>query len=108
MSKAVGFVVLASVLAWSLWLSAPSVKRGLGVSKAAAAESANGAGLYGEFCERCHGAQKSGLEVFEGELADLEVLLTGGSPYMPDFTGLFTDGEVGDIYAYLTASDDVN
>lgn len=108
MSKAVGFVVLAPVLAWSVWLSAPSVNRGWGAPEAAAAESANGADLYGEFCERCHGAEKSGLEVFDGELTDLESLLNGGSPYMPDFTGLFTDGEMGDIYAYLTVSDDLN
>ncbi len=107
MNKVLGLVVLAGVLAAGIWLSAPPGPQSIGVTEVAAADQAeNGSHLYNEFCERCHGAEKAGLEAFEGELADLELLLTGGNPYMPDFTGLFTDEEVTDIFAYLITSDD--
>jgi mono/diheme cytochrome c family protein len=108
MNKVVGLVVFALVLAGGIWLSGPPGKQGMvipevGIPGVAAADQVeNGSDLYNEFCERCHGADRAGLETFEGEFADLEFLLSGGNAYMPDFTGLFTDEEVTDIFAYLT------
>ena len=71
-------------------------------------ELSSGAALYSEYCQSCHGADKVGLEAFDGDLEALRLRLDGYTENMPDFSGLFSDDEVTAIYAYLVAEDDVN
>ena len=68
-------------------------------------DAALGAALYEETCLRCHGAGAAGLASFNGELERLQFMLNGGSAYMPDFTGWFTDDEIINIHAYLTSDE---
>ena len=79
---------------------------GLSVLSASAAESADaaarGAKTYVEFCQGCHGGNKSGLTQFAGTLEDLQRILDGETNQMPDFYGIFSEAEVAEIYAYLT------
>jgi len=62
--------------------------------------------FYVEFCQGCHGADKSGLTGFSGEREDLLRILEGDTDQMPDFYGIFSDEEVTEIYAYVTAPAD--
>lgn len=64
---------------------------------------AEGQELYGEFCQNCHGPDKSGLDVFTGDLAALTERLEGLTEDMPDFTGFFEEEEINALYAYLSA-----
>jgi len=59
--------------------------------------------IYVQFCQGCHGADKSGLTNFSGEREDLQRILEGDTDQMPDFYGVFSGDEVTDIYAYLIA-----
>ena len=64
-----------------------------------------GAKLYKEFCQGCHGEDKAGLQQFSGSLEDLQMILEGETTEeMPDFYGVFDEGEVASIFAYLTDS----
>jgi mono/diheme cytochrome c family protein len=58
--------------------------------------------LYVEFCEDCHGYDKSGLEGFKGNLEALERRLGGDTDEMPDFTDFFEDDEIENLYEYLS------
>ena len=71
-------------------------------------EISSGAALYSRYCQSCHGADKVGLEAFDGDLEALKLRLDGYTGNMPDFSGLFSDDEVTAIYAYLVAEGDVN
>ena len=73
------------------------------VNKALAADAANGAELFGMFCTGCHGSNKEGLYAYNGELDRLTDQLNGLGQSMPDMTGTFSDEEILDIHAYLTA-----
>ncbi len=71
-------------------------------------EISSGAALYTQYCQSCHGADKVGLDAFDGDLEALKLRLDGYTENMPDFSGLFSDDEVTAIYAYLVAEDHVN
>jgi mono/diheme cytochrome c family protein len=58
--------------------------------------------LYGEFCEDCHGYDKSGLKGFKGNLEALQERLGGDTEEMPDFTDFFEDDEIENLYEYLS------
>jgi mono/diheme cytochrome c family protein len=63
---------------------------------------AEGQELYGEFCQNCHGPDKSGLDVFTGDMAALTERLEGLTDDMPDFTGFFEEEEIDALFAYLS------
>ena len=65
--------------------------------------TAEGRELYGDFCENCHGADREGLQAFEGDLAALTERLEGFTEEMPDFAGFFEEDEIAALYEYLTA-----
>lgn len=62
---------------------------------------ATGAALYSEFCANCHGADKSGLGEYTGDLAALTNRLEGITEEMPDFAGFFEADEIAAIHTYL-------
>jgi mono/diheme cytochrome c family protein len=64
---------------------------------------AAGAEIYGEFCQNCHGPDKSGLANYSGDMAALTERLEGLTEEMPDFAGFFEEDEIADLHAYLTA-----
>ena len=76
------------------------------VTDVAAADATQGADLYGQYCVGCHGDGAAGLSAFNGELERLQFMLNGGSAYMPDFTGMFTDEDINNIHAYLTSTEE--
>jgi len=57
--------------------------------------------LYLEFCERCHGIDKVGLEWIPEAFAELRDLLTGNSLNMPDFSVVLSEKDFSAIHAYL-------
>lgn len=70
---------------------------------AQADDSAPGAKLYVNFCQGCHGADRSGIGQFAGEFETLQLILEGETiDQMPDFYGVFDDEDVAALYAYLT------
>jgi len=71
---------------------------------AATGDAILGAELYNQYCVRCHGDSAIGLAKFNGELERLQFMLDGGSTYMPDFMGMFTDEETNNIHAFLTSN----
>jgi mono/diheme cytochrome c family protein len=73
------------------------------VTLADEAQIAEGQELYTEFCESCHGKNKSGLSEFNGDLAVLTDRLEGNTEEMPDFAGFFEEDEITAMYAYLSA-----
>jgi mono/diheme cytochrome c family protein len=75
----------------------------MSVSMADEAQIAEGQELYTEFCESCHGKNKSGLSEFNGDLAVLTDRLEGNTEEMPDFAGFFEEDEITAMYAYLSA-----
>jgi mono/diheme cytochrome c family protein len=64
---------------------------------------ARGAELFAEFCQGCHGENRSGLGQYAGELDSLRLILEGETNEMPDFFGIFSDEEVEALYAYLAS-----
>jgi len=67
---------------------------------------ANGDGkeLYDEYCQGCHGADKTGLNGYEGSLATFTDRLEGLTENMPDFAGFFDEDEIAALHAYLVKS----
>ncbi len=80
---------------------------GLGTAVASADDPADGAArgeeIFAEFCQGCHGANKSGLVNFSRSREELRGILEGETDQMPDFYGIFSESEADDIYAYLVA-----
>ena len=76
----------------------------LDTAVAATGDATLGAELYNQYCVRCHGDSAIGLSKFNGELERLQFMLDGGSTYMPDFMGMFTDEEINNIHAFLTSN----
>ena len=78
---------------------------GAGAAVASADDSADHAGrgeaIFAEFCQGCHGANKSGLVNFSRSREELQGILEGETDQMPDFYGIFSETEVDAIYAYL-------
>jgi mono/diheme cytochrome c family protein len=64
--------------------------------------SARGEEIFAEFCQGCHGENKSGLINFSRSRDELQAILEGETDQMPDFYGIFSESEADDIYAYLT------
>ena len=75
-----------------------------GTAVAAAGDATLGGELYNQYCVNCHGDGGAGLATFNGELERVQFMLNGGSAYMPDFTGMFTDEEISNIHAFLTSN----
>jgi mono/diheme cytochrome c family protein len=69
------------------------------------AQVQEGAELYAEFCENCHGADKSGLGEYNADLAAFTERLEGLTEEMPDFAGFFDEEEIVAMHAYLVADD---
>jgi mono/diheme cytochrome c family protein len=70
-----------------------------------AGDAAAGAELFANFCQGCHGADKSGIGQYAGALEDLQLILEGETTnQMPDFYGVFSEDEVNALYSYLTVS----
>ena len=67
----------------------------------AATASINGEKNYAQFCQGCHGADKSGFLDFSRTLDEVRAILAGETTEMPDFYGFFSDQEVAELYAYL-------
>ena len=81
---------------------------GVLVSSAVVADESQfevGEELYTEFCQGCHGANKTGLSEYSGDLAALTERLEGVTEEMPDFAGFFDADEVLALHIYLTALD---
>ena len=80
---------------------------GLSAAVASADDSADaaarGGDLFTEFCQGCHGENKSGLVNFSRSREELQLILEGETDQMPDFYGIFSESEADDIYAYLIA-----
>jgi len=66
-----------------------------------AGDAARGEALFAEFCQGCHGENKSGLVNFSRTREELQGILEGETDQMPDFYGIFSESEADDIYAYL-------
>jgi mono/diheme cytochrome c family protein len=77
----------------------------LALTPALADESqiAAGQALYGDYCAKCHGAERRGLDNFSEDFASFTLLLSGVTSEMPDFTGFFSEEEIESLYAYLAA-----
>ena len=63
--------------------------------------AARGGNLFAEFCQGCHGENKSGLLNFSRSREELQGILEGETDQMPDFYGIFSESEADDIFAYL-------
>lgn len=70
---------------------------------AGGSETAAGPVLYEDYCAKCHGADRRGLETYSEDFASFTSLLAGETEEMPDFTGFFSDEEIASLYAYLAA-----
>jgi mono/diheme cytochrome c family protein len=64
---------------------------------------ARGQEIFAEFCQGCHGENKSGLLNFSRTRDELQLILEGETDQMPDFYGIFSAAEVDAIFAYLAA-----
>jgi mono/diheme cytochrome c family protein len=64
---------------------------------------AAGAELYSEFCQNCHGPDKSGLKAYSGDIDAFTERLDGLTDEMPDFADFFEEDEIVQLYAYLSA-----
>jgi mono/diheme cytochrome c family protein len=63
--------------------------------------AARGEEIFAEFCQGCHGENKSGLLNFSRSREELQRILEGETDQMPDFYGIFSESEADDIFAYL-------
>lgn len=63
--------------------------------------SDDGKELYDEYCQGCHGEDKTGLNGYEGSLAAFTDRLEGVTENMPDFAGFFDEDEIAALHAYL-------
>lgn len=69
---------------------------------ALADEAARGEAVYGNYCINCHGDVVDGLEAFQGDMAAFRNALAV-TENMPDFSGMITDEEARELFAYLMA-----
>ena len=74
----------------------------LPASMALADAAARGATVYGNYCVNCHGDIADGLQDFQGDLDAFRVALAG-SDDMPDPSGMLTEEEIRELFAYLLA-----
>ncbi len=98
-------LMIVVVLAAGYVILKPDLSEISVMGEALAADAASGAELYSMFCSSCHGENKEGLFAYNGELDRLRDQLNGLGQSMPDMTGTFTDEEILDIHAYLTAQE---
>ena len=78
------------------------------LSASAWADSADlelGEEIYGDYCQGCHGADKSGLDGYSDSLEDFTQRIEGVTENMPDFAGFFEPEEIAALYAYLMADE---
>jgi mono/diheme cytochrome c family protein len=60
-----------------------------------------GAEVYVDYCQGCHGDDKSGLADYNDSLENFSERLEGVTENMPDFAGFFDDDEILALHAYL-------
>ncbi len=117
MNKLLALIVLVAILGGGYMIFGPETSDTEAVTTdavtteavtevAEAADATQGADLYGQYCIGCHGDGAVGLSTFNGQLERLQFMLTGGSAYMPDFTGMFTDEDINNIHAFLMSAEE--
>jgi mono/diheme cytochrome c family protein len=74
---------------------------GLLAGAASAADVQLGAELYYDFCARCHGDDREGVQNFSDDLQRFTERLEGVTEDMPDFAGTFEPEEIAALYAFL-------
>lgn len=70
----------------------------------AAAACADGAELFANFCQSCHGVNPEPVQSFSGTRDSFRQTLENAREGMPDFYGVFTDDEIDALYDYVTAA----
>jgi mono/diheme cytochrome c family protein len=86
-----GNKIVCVLLAGLLWASAIQ------------ADALEGAELYAEYCQNCHGESKAGLVNFSMDLAAFTDRLEGMTEQMPDFADFFAAEEIASLHSYLSA-----
>ncbi len=76
----------------------------LGSLLMAAVAWADGAELFGQFCQSCHGENPEPLQAFSGTREEFRQVLEDAGEGMPDFYGVFTDEEIDALYDYVAAA----
>ncbi|MEE4185366.1 MAG: cytochrome c [Gammaproteobacteria bacterium] len=79
---------------------------GLPAAAATAADTQLGAELYYDYCARCHGENREGVQNFSDDLQRFSERLEGITEDMPDFAGFFEPEEVAALYAFLALPHD--
>ena len=69
---------------------------------AGADEIAQGRDIYNSYCQGCHGAEAAGLAAFGGDLAAFRQRLVG-TDNMPDMSGVVTEAEAAELFAFLAS-----
>lgn len=62
---------------------------------------ADGAKLFADFCQNCHGANAEGLQTFSGSLDHFREILEGNTENMPDFYDVFPAEDINELYQYV-------
>lgn len=63
-------------------------------------DASRGRDLYNTYCQACHGAEAVGLGAFTGDLAAFRQRLVG-TDNMPDMSGIVTESEAADLFAFV-------
>jgi len=64
-------------------------------------DTALGREIYADYCQNCHGEDKSGLADYNDSLDNFRQRIEGVTENMPDFAGFFDDDEIVSLHAYL-------
>jgi mono/diheme cytochrome c family protein len=68
--------------------------------------AADGADIFANFCQGCHGENAEGLRQFNGSAEEFQGILEGERDNnMPDFYGVFGPEEVAALYQFITGSE---
>jgi mono/diheme cytochrome c family protein len=68
--------------------------------------AADGADIFANFCQGCHGENAAGLRQFNGSTEEFQGILEGERDNnMPDFYGVFGPEEVAALYRFITGSE---
>jgi mono/diheme cytochrome c family protein len=73
-----------------------------GVLLLPSAALADGAELFADFCQGCHGDNAEIFQAFSGTQDRFREILEGDTEDMPDFYGTFSPEEVAELYQYVT------
>jgi mono/diheme cytochrome c family protein len=81
----------------------PACVLALSATSARAEDATAGRELYSNYCLGCHGSEAAGLSAFQGDLATFRERL-GNTANMPDMSGLLTEQEAAEVFAYLQST----